>query len=45
MLLFAHAEMLEDVIEGFLWGDLTAGDFGEGVEGEAEVFGEEVEWK
>ena len=38
----ADAEMAEDVVESFLGGDLTAGDVGEMVEGEAEVFGEEV---
>ena len=38
----AHAEMAKDVVEGFLGGDLTAGDVGEMVEGEAEVFGNEV---
>lgn len=40
--LLSHAEMAEDVVESFLGGDLTAGDVGEMVEGEAEVFGEEV---
>ena len=34
--------MLKDVIEGLLGGDLAAGDFGEGIEGEAEVFGKKV---
>lgn len=40
--LLSYAEMAEDVVESFLGGDLTAGDVGEMVEGEAEVFGEEV---
>ena len=40
--LLSDAEMAEDVVESFLGGDLTAGDVGEMVEGEAEVFGEEV---
>ena len=40
--LLAHAEVGEDVVEGFLRGDLAAGDFGEDVESLAEVFGEEV---
>lgn len=26
-ILFSHAEVLEDVVEGFLGGDLTSGDF------------------
>lgn len=38
----SDAEMAKDVVESFLGGDLTAGDVGEMVEGEAEVFGEEV---
>ena len=38
----SHAEVLEDVFQDIVGGDLTASDFGEGVEGEAEVFGEEV---
>ena len=41
-ILLSHAEMAEDVIEGFLGGDESACDFGEGIEGEAEVFGHEV---
>ena len=40
--LFSHAELGEDVVEGFLGGDLTTGDVGKVVEGEAEVFGKEV---
>ena len=40
--LLSDAEMAEDVVESFLGGDLTAGDVGEMVEGEVEVFGEEV---
>jgi len=40
--LLSHAEMTEDVVEGFLGCDLTAGDVGEVMEGEAEVFGEKV---
>lgn len=40
--LLSDAEMAEDVVESFLGGDLAAGDVGEMVEGEAEVFGEEV---
>ena len=40
--LLTDAEMAEDVVESFLGGDLTAGDVGDMVEGEAEVFGEEV---
>ena len=40
--LLSHAEVSEDVVEGFLGGDLTAGDFGEDVEDVAEIFGEEV---
>ena len=35
----SHAECAEDVVQGFLGGDLTASDVGEVVEGEAEVFG------
>ena len=42
LLLLADAEMFEDVVEGFLRCDLSAGDFGEDVEGLAEVFGYEV---
>ena len=38
----AHAEVGEDVVEGFLGGDAASGDVGKGVEGEAEVFGKEV---
>ena len=34
--------MAEDVVEGFLGGDLAAGDFGEDIEDIAEIFGEEV---
>ena len=41
-ILFSHAEMAEDVVEGFLGGDESACDFGERVDGEAEVFGHEV---
>ena len=37
-ILFSHAEVFEDVVEGFLGSDLAAGDFGEDVEGLAEVF-------
>ena len=40
--LFAHAEMGEDVVEGFLGGDGAAGDVGKGGEGEAEVLGNEI---
>ena len=40
--LLSDAEVAEDVVEGFLGGDLTAGDFGEDVEDVAEIFGEEV---
>ena len=36
--LFSHAEVGEDVVEGFLGGNLATGDFGEDVEGLAEVF-------
>ena len=41
-ILFSDAEVLEDVVEAFLWGDLTAGDFGENVEDVAEVFAKQV---
>lgn len=34
--------MLEDIVEGFLWCNLTAGDFGKDIENVAEVFAEEV---
>ena len=40
--LFTHAEMREDVVEGFLGGDGAAGDFCKLREGEAEVFSDEV---
>ena len=38
-ILFSHAEVLENIVESFLGGDLSAGDFGEDVKGLAEVFG------
>ena len=38
----SHAEVGEDVVEGFLGGDAASGDVGKGIEGEAEVFGKEV---
>ena len=41
-ILFSHAEVVKDVVEGFLGCDLASGDFGEGVAGEAEVFCDEV---
>ena len=40
--LFAHAEVLENVIEGFLGGDSTTGDFGKNIKGLAEIFCEEI---
>ena len=40
--LLSHAEMTKDVVEGFLGGDLSAGDVGKDVEGETEIFGKEV---
>ena len=40
--LLPHAEVGKDVVEGFLGGDGTAGDFGERGKGEAEVFGDKV---
>ena len=40
--LLSDAEVVEDVVEGFLWGNLAAGDFGEDVEDLAEVFAEKV---
>ena len=36
-ILFSHAEVGEDVVEGLLWRDLAASDFGKDVEGLAEV--------
>ena len=40
--LLAHAEMGEDVVEGFLWSNLAAGYFGKDVKGLAEVFAKQV---
>ena len=40
--LLSDAEMREDVLEGFLAGDGTAGDFAKVGENEAEVFGYKV---
>ena len=40
--LLSHAESAEDVVEGFLGGDLSASDVCKMIEGEAEVFGKEV---
>ena len=34
--------MTENIVEGFLWSDGSASDFGEGIESEAEVFDDEV---
>ena len=42
MFSFAHAKVLENFIEGFLGGDLTASDFGKNIKGLAEIFGKEV---
>ena len=44
-ILFSHAEVTKDVVEGFLGGDLATCDFGEDVESLAEVFGKEVAGK
>ena len=44
-ILFSHAEMGEDVVEGFLRSDLAACDFCQGVDDLAEVFGKEVSTK
>ena len=38
----SDAEGAKDLIERLLWGDLAAGDVGEVVEGETEIFGKEV---
>ena len=44
--LLAHAEEREDIVEGFLGGDLAfTGDFGKVGKDEAEVFGNEVTCK
>ena len=40
--LLADAEVLEDVVEGFLGSDLAARDFGKNVEGLAKIFRKEV---
>lgn len=40
--LLSHAEVSEDVIESFLGGYLTAGDFCEDVKGMTQVLGKEV---
>jgi len=40
--LLSDAEVGEDVLEDFVWGDGASCDFGEVGEGEAEVFSEEV---
>ena len=42
---FSDAKMLEDVIQCFLRGDGTAGDFAKVGETDAEVFGKEVAGK
>ena len=44
-ILFPDAEILKDVAKDFVGGDLAAGDLGEGVEGEAEVFSNQVCWQ
>ena len=41
-ILLSHAEVAEDVVEGFLGGDGASGDVGKIGEDEVEVFGEEV---
>ena len=41
-ILFSHAEVFKDISEYFGGSNLTAGDFGEGVNGLAEVFAEEI---
>ncbi len=45
--LLSHAEVSEDVIESFLGGYLTAGDFCEDVKGMTQVLGKEVtgQWR
>ena len=40
--LFTHAECAKDVVEGFLWGDLSSCYVGKMIESEAEVFGKKV---
>ena len=37
-LLFAHAEVGEDVSEDFVGGNLTTGDFSKGIKDLAEIF-------
>ena len=40
--LLSHAEVLEDVVEGLLRGDLATCDFGKEVDGLAEIFRQEI---
>jgi hypothetical protein len=40
--LLAHAEVFENIVEGFLWRYLGASDFGKGVKNLAEVFREKI---